>query len=188
MEEAMNLTPATVAIPGYLAGTWKADPAQCEIGFAVRLLTVGKVGGRFTNYDVTVVTSRNPLGSSVAAEIGLASVDTGNERPDDHLRSADFFQVETYPTMSYHSTGIRQVGHRWIVDGQLTLHGVTRQVPLDVEANGFGPAPNGGPQVGFTATAQINRGDFGIHRWSGGGAMIGDKVPISLKIQAALRQ
>ena len=106
----MNPTLATVAIPGYLAGIWEADPVHSEIGFSVRLLMAGKVRGRFTSYDVTIVTSEDPLGSSVAATIDLASIDTGNERRDNHLRSAEFFEVETYPTMSYRSTGIRQTG------------------------------------------------------------------------------
>ena len=184
----MNPTPAAVAIPHYLAGTWKADPVHSEIGFFVRQLMVGKVSGRFTRHDVTIVTSEDPLDSSVDATVDLASIDTGNERRDNHLRSADFFEVETYPTMNYRSTGIRQTDDGWIIDGELTLHGVTRQVPLAVEVNGFGPDPNGGQRVGFSATAEINRGDFGIDRWSGGGAVVGDKVSISLRIEAVLQQ
>ena len=116
----MNPTPAAVAIPGYLAGTWKADPVHSEIGLSVRQLMVGKIRGQFTSYDITIVTSQDPLGSSVAATIELASIDTGNERRDNHLRSADFFDVETYPTMSYRSTGIRQTDDGWIIDGELT--------------------------------------------------------------------
>jgi polyisoprenoid-binding protein YceI len=188
MEEAMTPTPATVATPGYLVGTWKADPAHSEIGLSVRLLMVGKVRGRFTGYDVTIVTGEDPLRSSVAATIDLASIDTGNERRDNHLRSADFFEVETFPTMSYRSTGVRQAGDGWIVDGELTLHGVTRPVPLAVEANGFGPDRSGGQRAGFSAAAQINRGDFGIDRWRGGGAVVGGQVSISLRIEAVLRR
>ena len=179
-------TPATVAIPSYLAGLWKADPVHSEIGFSVRMLMVGKVRGRFTGHDVTIVTSADPLGSSVAATIDLASIDTGNERRDNHLRSADFLEVENYSTMSYRSAGIRQTDGGWVVDGELTLHGVTRRVPLTVEVNGFGPDPSGGQRAGFSATAEINRGDFGIGRWSGGGAVVGDKVSISLRIEAVL--
>jgi polyisoprenoid-binding protein YceI len=188
MEEAMNRTPATAAIPSYLAGTWKADPVRSKIGFSVRQLMVGKVRGQFTSHDVTIVTREGLLGSSVAATIDLASIDTGSERRDNHLRSADFFEVETYRTMSYRSTGIRQTDDGWIIEGELTLHGVTRQVPLAVEVNGFGPDLNGGRRVGFSATAEINRGDFGIDRWSGGGALVGDKVSISLEIEAVLQQ
>ncbi len=184
----MNSTPATVAAPGYLVGIWKADPAHSEIGLSVRMLMAGKVRGQFTSHDVTIVTSEDPLCSSVTAKIDLASIDTGNERRDDHLRSADFFEVETYPTMSYRSTGICPSGDGWIIDGELSLHGVTRQVPLAVGAKGFGPDGSGGQRAAFSATAQINRGDFGIGRWAGGGAVVGDKVQISLKIEVVLQQ
>jgi polyisoprenoid-binding protein YceI len=184
----MKLTPATVAIPGHLAGIWEADPVHSEIGFSVGLLMVGKVRGQFTSYDVTIVTSQDPLASSVAAEIDLASIDTGNERRDNHLRSVGFLEVQKYPTMCYRSTGIRRTDDSWIIDGELTLHNVTRQVPFAVEANGFGPDPNGGQRAVFSATAQINRGDFGVDRWAGGGAVVGDKVSISLRIEAALQQ
>jgi polyisoprenoid-binding protein YceI len=139
MEEATNFAPAIVAIPGYLVGTWKADPLHSEIAFSVRHLMVSKVRGRFTSYEVTIVTSEDPRGSSVAATIDLASIDTGNEPRDNHLRSADYFEVEKYPTMSYRSTGIRPTDDGWVIDGELTLHGVTRQVPLTGEVNGFGP-------------------------------------------------
>jgi polyisoprenoid-binding protein YceI len=121
MEEAMNSAPATVAIPGYLAGTWKADPVHSEIAFFVRHLMISKVRGRFTSYDVTIVTSEDPRGSSVAATIDL-----------------------------------------W-----------------------------GGQRAGFSATAQINRRDFGIDisiPMDGGGVAVGDKVSISLEIEAVLQK
>jgi polyisoprenoid-binding protein YceI len=139
MEEPMHFARATVSIPGYLAGTWKADPVHSEIAFSVRQLMVSKARGRFTSYDVTIVTSEDPLASTVTATIDLASIDTGNEQRDNHLRSADYFEVEKYPTMSYRSTGIRQTDDGWVIDGDLTLHGVTRHVPLAVEVNGFRP-------------------------------------------------
>ena len=187
----MTTAPATVTIPGYRAGTWKADPVHCEIAFSVRHLMISKLRGRFTSYDVTIVTSEDPLGSSVAATIDLASIDTGNEPRDNHLRSADYFEVETYPTMSYRSTGIRRTDDGWVIDGELTLHGVTRQVPLTGEVNGFGPDLWGGQRAGFSATAQISRRDFGIDisiPMDGGGVVVGDKVSISLEIEAVLQK
>ncbi|WP_406313725.1 YceI family protein [Streptosporangium sp. NBC_01639] len=187
----MHSAPATVAIPGYLAGIWKADPVHSEIAFSVRHLMVSKARGRFTGYDVTIVTSEDPLGSSVAATIDLTSIDTGYEPRDNHLRSADYLEVGKYPTMSYRSTGIRRTDDGWVVDGELTLHGVTRPVPLAVEANGFGPDPFGGQRAGFSATTQINRRDFGIDitvPMDGGGVVVGDKVSISLEIQAVLQK
>ena len=89
--------------------------------------------------------------------------------------------------MSYRSTGIRQTDDGWVIDGELTLHGVTRQVPLAVEVNGFGPDPFGGQRAGFTATAQINRRDFGITVPMDGGGVVSDKVSISLEIEAVLQ-
>ena len=187
----MSFALATVAIPGYLVGTWKADPVHSEIAFSVRHLMVSNTRGRFTNYDVTIVTSKDPLGSSVAATIDLESIDTGNQARDNHLRSADYLMVEKYPTMSYRSTDIRRTHDGWVIDGELTLHGVTRQVPPPVEVNGFGPDPFGGQRAGFSATAQISRRDFGIDislPMDGGGVAVGDKVSISLEIEAVLQE
>jgi polyisoprenoid-binding protein YceI len=187
----MQSAPATVASPGYLAGTWKADPVHSEIAFSARHLMVSKVRGRFTSYDVTIVTSEDPLASTVTATIELASVETGFEPRDNHLRSADYLEIEKYPTMRYRSTGIRRTGDGWVIDGELTLHGVTRRVPLAVEVNGFSPDPFGGQRAGFSASAQINRRDFGIDLtvpMDGGGVVVGDKVSISLEIQAVLQQ
>jgi polyisoprenoid-binding protein YceI len=189
-ENLLQPAPATVAIPGYLAGTWKADPVHSEIAFSVRHLMISKVRGRFTGYDVSIVTSEDPLASSVTATIDLGSVDTGNEQRDNHLRSADFLEVEKYPTMTYRSTAMRRADDGWVVDGELTLHGVTRHVPLAVDMNGFGPDPWGGQRAGFSAAAQINRRDFGIDLTvplDGGGVGVGDKVSISLEIQAVLQ-
>jgi polyisoprenoid-binding protein YceI len=191
MEEPMQSAPATIAIPGYLTGTWKADPVHSEVAFSVRHLMVSKTRGRFTSYDATLVTGESPLDSMVTATIDLASIDTGFEMRDNHLRSADYFDIEKYPTMTYRSTGIRQTVDGWAVDGELTLHGVTRQVPMSVEVNGFGPDPFGGERAGFSATAQINRRDFGIDLTTlldGGGVAVGDKVSISLEIEAVLQK
>ena len=183
----MTTAPATVTIPGYRAGTWKADPVHCEIAFSIRQLMVSAVRARFTGYDVTIVTSEDPLGSTVTASIDLASVDTGNQKRDNHLRSADILQVDKHPTMSYRSTGIRQTDHGWAIDGELTLHARTRQVPLAVAVTGFGPGPNGEQRAGFTATAQINRRDFGITIPMGGAGVVSNKVSISLNIEAVLQ-
>ncbi|HZC53383.1 MAG TPA: YceI family protein [Mycobacterium sp.] len=180
-------TRAVAAIPGYLAGTWKADPAHSEIAFSVRQLLITTVSGRFTRHDVTVVTGEDPLASSVTATIDLASLDTGNDRRDEHVRSNTFLDVAEHPTASYRSTGIRHTGDGWIIDGDLTVHGVTRNAPLAVTATRFGPDPNGDQRAGLTATTQISRGEFGIDRWTGGGAVVSDKIAISLEIEAVLQ-
>ncbi|WP_405698787.1 YceI family protein [Streptomyces sp. NBC_01383] len=185
----MSSAPVTGTIPGYTAGTWKADPAHSGIAFAVRHLMVSKVRGRFTGSDVTIVTSEDPLGSSVVATIDVASIGTGNERRDHHLRSADYFDVEKYPTMSYRSTSIRRTGDGWVIDGELTFRGVTRKVPLAVEAYGFGPVTSGGRRAGFSASAQIDRRDYGIHiPMDGVGGVVGETVSISLDVEAVLQR
>jgi hypothetical protein len=102
-------------------------------------------------------------------------------------RSDTFFDVAKHPTASYRSTGIRRAGEGWVIDGDLTLHGITRNVPLAVAVTGIGPGPNGGRRAGFSATAQVNRGEFGIDRWTGGGLVVSDKVSISLEIHAIRR-
>ena len=187
----MKTVPATVVMPGYLVGTWKADPVHSEVAFSVRHLMISKTRGRFTGYDVTIVTTEDLLGSSVTATIDLASIDTGHAMRDNHLRTADYLEVEKYPTMSYRSTGIRRSDDGWVIDGELTLHGVTRQVPLAVEVNGFGSDQWGGQRAGFSATAAISRRDFGIDisvPLEAGGVVVADKVSISLEIQAVLQK
>jgi polyisoprenoid-binding protein YceI len=177
-------------IPGYVAGTWSIDPVHSEVGFSVRHMMVSKVRGRFRTFSGQIVTGDSPLGCSVTAEIDLSSIDTGNEQRDAHIRSADFFEVETYPTMTYQSTGVRQAGDHLVVDGKLTLKGVTKDVPLTLELNGFGPDPYGGTRAGFTATAEINRRDFGVNFTAvmeTGGAVVADKITIHLEIEAVLQ-
>ncbi len=185
----MTSTSTSAVIPGYVAGTWNIDPVHSEVGFAVRHMMVSKVRGRFTGFSGQVVTGADPLGSSVTAEIDMASINTGNEQRDAHIRSADFFEVETHPTMAYRSTGVRQEDGEYVLDGELTLKGVTKGVPLKLELNGFGPDPFGGTRAGFTATGEINRRDFGVNfnaALETGGAVVADKVTLNLEIEAVL--
>ncbi|GGK69931.1 hypothetical protein Sme01_28200 [Sphaerisporangium melleum] len=108
----MNTIPATIAIPDHLVGAWKADPVHSEVAFTVRHLMINKIRGRFSAFDVTIVTGEDLLDSSVTATIDLASIDTGNAMRDDHLRTADYLDVGEYPQMRYRSTGIRRVGDK----------------------------------------------------------------------------
>jgi polyisoprenoid-binding protein YceI len=185
----MTATTTVTAVPGYVAGTWTIDPVHSEVGFSVRHMMVSKVRGRFTTFSGQIVTGADPASSSVTAEIDLSSIVTGNEQRDAHIRSADFFEVETYPTMTYRSTGVRVEGGEYILDGDLTLKGVTKRVPLTLELNGFGPDPYGGTRAGFTATGEINRRDFGVNfhaTLETGGAVVADKVALHLEIEAVL--
>ncbi len=174
-------------IPGYEAATWNIDPVHSEVGFSVRHMMVSKVRGRFTTFSGQIVTAEDPLKSSVTAEIDLSSISTGQEQRDAHIRSADFFEVETYPTMTYKSTGVRLEDGEYVLDGELTLKGVTRSVPLRLELNGFGPDAYGGVRAGFTATGEINRRDFNVNfsaPMSNGGAVVADKITLQLEIEA----
>jgi polyisoprenoid-binding protein YceI len=175
------------AIPGYEAATWNIDPVHSEVGFSVRHMMVSKVRGRFTTFSGQIVTAEDPTKSSATAEIDLGSINTGQDQRDDHIRSADFFEVEKYPTMTYQSTGVRVEDGEYILDGDLTLKGVTKSVPLKVEVNGFGPDAYGGTRAGFTATGEINRRDFNVNftaPMQNGGVVVADKIQLHLEIEA----
>ncbi len=184
-----TLTAAT--IPGYVAGTWTIDPVHSEVGFSARHMMVSKVRGKFTTFEGQVVTAAEPLQSSVTATIDLTTIDTGNPDRDNHIRSADFFDVDQHKTMTYRSTGVRSEGDDLFLDGELTLKGVTKPVPLRLELGGFGPDAYGGTRAGFTATGQISRSDFGVNFnavMETGGVVVSDKIDIQLEIELVLQQ
>jgi polyisoprenoid-binding protein YceI len=182
-----------IEIPRYVTGTWTIDPAHSDVGFAIRHLKISNIKGHFTRFEGQIVTSEDPLKSEVTATIDMASIDTANRKRDDHLRSADFFEVDRYPTMSYRSTGIRPDGDGFAMEGELTLKGVTRPVPLALEFNGFAvdpyaPDPAAGARAGFTAAGEVNRVDFGVSYNGpvpGGGVLLAEKVQVILEIEAA---
>jgi polyisoprenoid-binding protein YceI len=185
----MTTTSTATTIPGYMTGTWTIDPVHSEIGFSARHLMVSKVRGKFGNFSGQIVTAEDPFKSSATAEIDLKSITTGNDQRDEHLRSADFFEVETYPTMTYRSTGARFEDGNYVLDGELTLKGITRRVPLVLELNGFGPDPYGGTRAGFTASGELNRSDFNVSfnaPLQNGGVVVGDKITLHLEIEAVL--
>ncbi len=185
------MTETAVEIPGYVAGTWTIDPVHSEVSFTVRHMMVSKVRGRFDKFDGTIVTAGDPLQSSVTADVDLASVNTGNDTRDNHVRSEDFFHVEKHPTMTFRSTGIRPAGHDYLLDGELALHGVTRPVTFRLEVNGFSPDPYGGTRAGFSATTEIDRNDWNVSfngpiPGAGAGMILSDKVTVTLEIEAVL--
>jgi polyisoprenoid-binding protein YceI len=192
MEDPMSTTVDTQQLPGYAPGTWTIDQTHSEVSFSVRHLMVSKVRGRFAQFEGQIVTAEDPLASTVHATVDLTSIDTNNVDRDNHLRTADFFDVETHPTMTYQSTGIHHDGEDFIVDGELTLHGVTRRVPLKVEVNGFQPnTPFGDTRVGFSATGELNRTDFDISfnmLLEGGGVGLGEKIQLQIEVEAVLDQ
>jgi polyisoprenoid-binding protein YceI len=178
-------------IPGYVVGTWTLDPVHTEIGFVVRHMMLSKVRGRFETFTGSVTTAPDPLDSRTEVEVDLSSITTGNDQRDGHLRSSDFFDVETSPKMTFTSTGFRQDGGDYVLDGDLTIRGVTKPVSLSVDIGGFGPDSYGGTRAGFSATTEINRNDFGVS-WNaaieGGGVVVSDKVTISIEAEAVLDQ
>jgi polyisoprenoid-binding protein YceI len=186
------MSSTAVEIPGYVAGTWAIDPVHSEVSFTVRHMMVSKVRGRFDKFEGTIVTGANPLDSTVTASVDLSSINTGQEQRDAHIRSADFFEVETHPTMTFTSTGVRPDGDDFLLDGNLTLKGVTKPVTFKLEVSGFGPDSYGGTRAGFSATTEINRMDYGVS-FNGpipgvpGGVAVSEKVNITLEIEGVLQ-
>lgn len=186
------MSATAVEIPGYMAGTWAIDPVHSEVSFTVKHMMVSKVRGRFDTFEGTFVTAEDPLQSSVTASVDLSSVNTGAEQRDNHIRSADFFEVDKHPHMTFRSTGIRSDGQELKLDGELTLKGVSRPVTFDLEVNGFGPDAYGGTRCGFSASTVINRKDFGVN-FDGpipgvpGGVAVSDKATVNLEIEGVLQ-
>ena len=183
-------TPAPTTVAGLVPGTWTIDPSHSDVAFTVRHLMVSKVRGQFTRFEGALQIAEAALDSSVTATIEIASIDTHDEGRDTHLRSNDIFGADTYPTMTYRSTGVRNAGDDYVVDGELTLKGVTRPVELALELNGVVTDPWGGTRAGFSANTEINRRDFGVDitlPLDGGGVVVGDRGKITLEIEAVLQ-
>jgi polyisoprenoid-binding protein YceI len=180
----------TTTVPGYRVGTWVIDPVHSELGFTVRHMMVSKVRGKFERFEGRIVTAENPLESSATATADMSSITTGNDQRDAHLRSEDFFAADTHPQLSYRSTAIRPHGDHFLVDGELTIRGITRPITLTVEVNGFGPDPYGGTRAGFSARGELNRRDFGVS-WNaaieGGGVVVSDTVQLTIEVEAVLQ-
>ena len=172
-------------------GTWNVDPVHSTVGFVARHLMISKVRGRFTDFSGSIEVAPDPLQSHLEASVNLASVDTGDEGRDAHLRTADFFDLDGNgsPTMTFASTGIKAEDDDgdYVLFGDLTINGVTRQVEFALEFEGVNGDPWGGTRAGFSAETEINRKDFGL-AWNvaleTGGVLVGDKVKVHLEIQA----
>ncbi|MBX7451086.1 YceI family protein [Mycolicibacterium sp. 3033] len=167
-------------------GTWAIDPVHSSVNFSVRHLMVSKVRGGFDTFSGTITVAED--GSpSVQAEIAVDSVNTRNEQRDAHLKAADFFDVENHPVATFASTSVREAGDRYVLDGDFTLKGVTKPISLDLEFSGVNPGMGHGEVAGFEASVVLNRKDFGIDidmPLETGGAVVGDKVTITLEIEA----
>ena len=176
-------------IPGYAVGSWTIDPVHSEVGFFVRHMMVSKVRGKFTAFEGKIVTCETVTDSSVTASVDLSSIDTGNTDRDNHIRSADFFDVDANKAMTFQSTSIAGDGSGYVLVGDLTLKGVTKSVTFQLEVGGFGPDAFGGTRGGFTASTTINRSDYGVDFsavMETGGVVVGDKITVQLEIEAVL--
>ena len=169
-------------------GTYALDTSHSQVGFVVKHMMVSKVRGRFDDFTGAITIADDPADSSVEVSVQLSSVDTRDAKRDEHLRSADFFSTEEHPTMTYRSTGVRHDGgNRWLVDGELTLLGITRPLQLEVEFEGAATDPWGGSRIGFSAKGEVNREDFGITfnaALETGGVLVGKKAVIEIEAEA----
>ncbi|MEZ5184345.1 MAG: YceI family protein [Candidatus Nanopelagicales bacterium] len=169
-------------------GTWTIDPAHTRLGFVARHAMVTKVRGSFTEFDGSMdLDGANPGASSARLTVQMASVDSGTADRDAHLKSADFFDVEKFPVMSFASTVVKQVGDDFVLLGDLTIKDVTRQVEIAVEVESIVTDPWGHTRVGFEGQAEISRKDFGL-TWNvpldGGGLLVSDTIKIQLDVSA----
>ena len=189
MAAVFALTVLTLAVPeARAADTWEIDKAHSAVEFKIRHL-VSKVTGRFGAFEGKLVGSLDdPTSFQVEGTIQAGSIDTNNAKRDAHLKNPDFFDVEKYPTITYKSTKVKKVGEdRYEVVGNLTMHGVTLPVTLTAEFGGVGTDPWGNTKLGLTVSGELDRKAFGLTynaTLDQGGLLLGDKVGLSLEIEA----
>jgi polyisoprenoid-binding protein YceI len=175
------------AITDLTPGVWNVDPVHSSIGFVARHLMISKVRGTFATFSGTLTIAEDPLKSQVEAAADVASITTGDDGRDTHLKSADFFDVEKYPSMTLLSTGIEPKGGDYVLHVNLTIREITKPVDFNLEFDGVSKDPWGGTRAGFAAETEVNRKDWGLE-WNvaleTGGVMLGDKVKLQLEIQA----
>lgn len=169
-------------------GTWTIDPVHTTINVTARHLGMASVRGHFSEFSGQIQVARPVERSTVTAVIQAASIDTGNKMRDDHLRSADFLNVDVHPVIEYRGTSITSVGgEQWRVDGELTLNGITRPVPLDLTFFGVGPDSWGGTRAAFRAVADLRREEFAItynQIVRAGITMIGTTLRVEIDVEA----
>ena len=182
---AIALVFAVSAIAG--AATWKAEAEHSNIGFKVKHLMISNVYGSFHDFDVTVEYDEiNPGEATINVTINTESVDTDNEKRDGHLKSADFFDVENFPNISFASSKIKKSGDNYEIHGHLTIRGITKEVVLDTELTPVITDPWGNTRIGGVATTKINRTDFGLV-WNKsletGGLLVSNDVNITIEVE-----
>jgi polyisoprenoid-binding protein YceI len=185
-------TNATRVVDGVVLptpGTWEIDPGHADVAFTGRHFMVTKVRGRFTDVTGTLTVAEDMRDSRVEVVIGMASVESGSAARDDHLRSAELFDVDRFPQATFRSSRVDWRGTEGVVLGDLTIHGVTREVPLEVVFQGHVRDPWGGDRAVFSAHTRINREDFGI-TWNmaleAGGVLVSKEISIDIEIETVL--
>ena len=171
-------------------GTWDLDASHTSVEFLARHLMVAKVRGRFERFSGAITVADPPESSSVEVTIEAASVSSKDEQRDGHLRSADFFDVEQYPAITFRSTHVQGAGSAWAVTGDLTMKDVTRPVVLDVEYHGLITDPWGNEKAVFSASTEVDREDWGL-TWNvaleKGGVLVSKKIKLELEVEAPRR-
>jgi polyisoprenoid-binding protein YceI len=171
-------------------GRWQIDPGHTELAFIGRHFMLTKVRGRFTSLSGVIEVAETPGESTVAVTVDMASVESGNQARDDHLRSADFFDVANHPTGAFTGRVPGWQNTRGVLAGELTLRGVTRPVTLEAEYLGYTADPWGGHRAVFTAAGTIDREDWGL-TWNlpldGGGLVVSKEIRIEIELEAVLR-
>ena len=175
--------------PATSVETYVIDPVHSSVGFSIRHF-VSKVSGRFTQFEGIIVVDRADLErSTINATIATASIHTADEKRDEHLRSADFFDAAQFPTATFRSTSWKKTGtDTFDVTGDLTLHGVTKPIVLKVASLGFGPGMAGAALSGWEATTKLQKADFKLHGPAVLGTMLGADVQLTIAIEAVLRK
>jgi polyisoprenoid-binding protein YceI len=182
---------STASVPSVVAAgttTWNIDPSHSHVEFSVRHLMISTVKGRFAEVSGRVITDdADPARGQVDVTINVASIDTREPQRDAHLRSADFFDAENYPTLTFRSTRIAKAsGGDLTVTGDLTIRGTTHEVVLEVTSEGRGKDPWGGERAGYSAKGKIKRSEFGL-TWNQaletGGVVVGDDIKISIDVE-----
>ncbi len=185
MTTAATRTVGTDVLPA--PGVWRIDPGHAEVGFIGRHFMLTRVRGRFTDVQGEVRIADDPADSALSVTIGMASVSSGNDARDEHLRSAELFDVERWPTATYCSTRVTWAGGTdATVEGELTIHGITRPVPLAVRFLGHTRDPWGADRAVFSATGRVNREDFGI-TWNmaleAGGVVVSKEIDLEIEVE-----
>lgn len=189
---SLTAAAALLAASPVLADTWVIDKSHSEASFQIRHM-MSKVRGHFNDYAGTIsVDPAKPESASVEFTVKAASIDTANERRDQDLRSANFFDTEKFPEITFQSTKVKAAGKdKYDVTGTLTMRGVAKEVTLPVSVLGFGKDPWGNDKAGFSIDATLNRKDFGIV-WNkaldNGGVLLGDEVWVSINLEAAKKK